>query len=129
MKVRIAALVLTGILCAAAPAWSDTIVGHSRGFAVVTRDSGKFDSYNAQPLILLLSSFHESGRFELIDRQPEHRLWEGRDRHRFDSGDPPATTTPVATPEPSTLSMLALGLIGLLGSALVASGPPRSGTL
>jgi PEP-CTERM motif len=128
MKVRIAALVLTGVLCAAAPAWSDTIVGHSRDFAMVTMDSGEFDLHNAQPLALLISSFVESGKSETLDRQPEHSLWKGHDRHDFGSGDPPSTT-PVAAPEPSTLSMLALGLVGLLGSALVASRPTRSGML
>lgn len=127
MKVTIAALVLTGVLCATAPAWSDTLSGHSRDSAVVHAwDSGEFDLHNAQPPTLLLSSLVESGKFELIDLQPEHRLWEGRYRHRLDSGDPLSTTTPVAAPEPSTLELLALGLVGLLGSALLASRPrPR----
>jgi len=125
MKVRIAALVLTGILCATAPAWSDTLSGHSRDSTVVnTRDSGEFDSHNAQPLALLLSSFVDSGQFELIDRQPEHRLWKGRDRR--DSGGPPSTTTSAAAPEPSTFQLLMLGLVGLLGTALLR---PRSRTL
>ena len=127
MKVTIAALVLTGVLCATAPAWSDTLSGHSRDSLVVdTWDSGEFDFDNAQSLTLLLSSFLEVGKSDLIDLEPEHQLWEGRYRHRLDSGHPPPTTTPVAAPEPSTLQMLALGLIGLLGSALLASRPrPR----
>lgn len=127
MKVTIAALVLTGVLCATAPAWSDTLSGHSRDSVVVhTWDSGEFDFDNAQPLTLLRFSFPEVGKSDLIDLKPEHELWKGRYRHRLDSGDPPPTTTPVAAPEPSTLQMLALGLIGLLGSALLASRPrPR----
>lgn len=60
MKVRIAALVLTGVLCATAPAWSDTLSGHSRDSVVVhTWDSGEFDLHNPQPLTLLLYSFLE----------------------------------------------------------------------
>jgi len=118
MKVRIAALVLTGILCATAPAWSDTISGHARDSAVdATRNSGQFDLCNAQTLTFLLSSFADSSKFELIGPQPEYRLWERWDWRGRDSGGPPSTTTPVAASEPSTFQLLLLGFVGLLGAA------------
>jgi hypothetical protein len=125
MKVRIAALVLTGILCAAAPAWSDTISGHSGYSAtIVIRDSGEFVFHHALPIFTLRSSFADFGKFQLFDFHAGHGFWERWDRHRFSPIDPTYTTTAlVATPEPSTLKMLELGLMGLLGFALFVSAP------
>lgn len=124
MKLRIAAIVLTGILCATAPAWSDTISsGHSRD-GLVTHDSGTFDSH-----IEALNSFHfsssDSGDVGFMGRTPSHRMWDGWGPTRNVSGPSSPSTGDVATPEPTTLQMLALGLIALLGSALLIS-PSRS---
>jgi hypothetical protein len=128
MKVRIAAIVLTGILCATAPAWSDTISGHSKDLGAVTSDSGRFDSHDAQTPKSLFSffSFSTSGDLGFDGRTPSHRMWDGWGPGREAVGSKPSTTTTAVTaPEPATLQMLALGLIALLGSALLIS-PSRS---
>jgi len=133
MKVRITALVLAGVLCAAAPAWSDALsVNRQASAAVTVGTAGEFDSHNPQPeyrlrsdlpFLSALSKPADSSRFELFDLRWDHRTWVGVDRRHDTSGDPTAPTGPVSAPEPSTLPMLALGLIGLLGSALLSSRP------
>ncbi|MFY9689769.1 MAG: hypothetical protein WA369_12365 [Candidatus Acidiferrales bacterium] len=129
MKARIAAVVLAGILCATAPAWSDTISGHSRDFGVVTsRDASEVDTHNAPSVTSLISFFlSDIGKFNFVELQPNHRIWNGwgLGRQVSDPHSPTTTSTPVSTPEPGTLPMLALGLMGLLGSALIVS-PSRS---
>jgi hypothetical protein len=128
MKARIAALVLTGILCAAAPAWSDTICDRSADSAAVTiKDFGGADMHNAPSLVSLVSFFSSgSGKLSFFELEPTHRLWEGRGWQHEVGGDAPSSpSTPVTASEPGTLPMLALGLMGLLGSALIVS-PSRS---
>ncbi|HTW24257.1 MAG TPA: hypothetical protein VMD78_11690 [Candidatus Baltobacteraceae bacterium] len=124
MKVRIAAIVLTGILCATAPAWSDTISGHSKDAALVSHDSAQFDSHDAT-IKGLFSFFSDSGASAFDGRTPSHRMWDGWGPTRDVSSPKGSTTGDVAAPEPATLQMLALGLIALLGSALLLS-PSRS---
>lgn len=125
MKVRIAAIVLTGILCATAPAWSDTISGHSKDVALVSHDVGQSDSHDALSLKSLVSFFSNTGDSSFFGRTPSHRMWDGWGPSREVRDPKSSTTTAVATPEPATLQMLALGLMALLGSALLIS-PSRS---
>jgi hypothetical protein len=133
MKVRIAVLVLTGVLCAAAPAWSDTISVHSRDSATVTCDASQADVHNAHPVVVaLLSQTDDIADADFVPRHANHRFWEDWWHHHKFAADPPPptptpapTTSPVSAPEPPSLELLALGLIGLLGSALFVS-PPRS---
>jgi hypothetical protein len=127
MKARIAAVVLTGILCAAAPAWSDAIFDHAADSATVTiGDSGGAAAYSAPSVMSLVSLFSsDSGKLNFVELEPTHRMWDGRFwRHEAD-GDPTSPSsspsTPVSATEPATLPMLALGLMGLLGSALIVS--------
>jgi PEP-CTERM motif len=84
-------------------------------------DPGEFDFHHALSTTTLVSSSDDSRKIELFEVRPEYRLWERWGwRHDF-RGAPDPSTSPVSAPEPSTIRMLAIGLIGLLGSALLVS--------
>jgi hypothetical protein len=109
VKLKHALLVLAGVFCITAPAWSDTI---SPSSTTEVADSFRY-SHPTQ--------------FEFSQPRPEYRLtfdvdkrWDGWDdnlHRRKNTSDPQADPTP----EPSTLILLGSGLIALLGSAQLKS--------
>jgi hypothetical protein len=122
MKLKHAVLVLAGVFCITAPAWSDTTSPSSSTSEVA-------DSFG----------YSHPNQFEFSQPRPEYRLtfdvdkrWDDNLHRRKNTSDPPADPTP----EPSTLILLGSGLIALLGSAQLKSlrrSPPsilgRTGNL
>jgi hypothetical protein len=82
--------------------------------------------HSSSSVMSLVSFFSsDSGNLNFIEREPTHRMWDGRGWRHEVGGDPPSSptspSTPVSASEPATLPMLALGLMGLLGSAIFIS--------
>jgi hypothetical protein len=111
MKVKHASLILAGILCMAAPAWTDT-------FSPSDTPERLDSSFRYTP----------SPQFAFSQPGPEYRIawdfrkaWDGWDRDHHDR-DRDTSEPPVdPTPEPPAVVLLASGLLGLLGSAWLRS--------
>ena len=109
MKLKHAVLVLAGVFCITAPAWSDTI------------------SPSSTPEVVDSFRYSHPTQFEFSQPRPEYRLaldvdkrwggWGDNLNQRKNASDPPADSAP----EPSTLILLGSGLIALLGSAQLKS--------
>lgn len=106
MKLKHASLILAGILCMAAPAWTDT-------FSPSDTPVGS-ESFRYTP----------APDFAFSQPGPEYRIawgfwktWDGwdRDHHDRDRGTSEPPVDP--TPEPPAVVLLASGLLAVLGSA------------
>ncbi len=138
MKIKYAAFILAGFFCITAPAWSDTTSQDAHDFDLRLQYYQSPRLEFSKPSFEYLSAFNPERGLGETNRDPFGgsilnslapsrfgERWIVFDRFRkWDDGPVGATGNPtnpqpsVPVPEPSTVALLAAGLVALFGTAL-----------